>query len=262
MSKTAVITGATSGIGAAYARRLAADGYDLIITGRRKEIIDKVAEEIIKEHDVNVNVIIAELSDDKDIRKVADAISSADDIEMLINNAGYFDTDTDCLEVELANHENMVKVHQIAPLRLIYAVLPAMTRRKKGAIINVSSLGAYAPGLRTYVYTATKVFLKQLSEGLFLELKDKGIKVQVLCPAFTQTDFYRVYPEEKRKVIFDAAKMFTVSPEMTVDYSLKSLNKNRSICLPGVKFRFFAYLFQVLPRNMLYKISAKMTETM
>ena len=92
MSRTAVITGATTGIGAAYARRLAVDGYDLIITGRRQDIIQKLAENLVNQHNVKVDVIIAELSDDNDVQKVIDAIKAAENIEILINNAGYSGT--------------------------------------------------------------------------------------------------------------------------------------------------------------------------
>ena len=199
MSKTAVITGATSGIGAEYARRLAADGYDLIITGRRQEIIEKLADDLRKNHNVNVNVVIAELSDDNDIQKVIDAINAADDIEMLVNNAGYASEMKHCMEFELDDHEKLIKVHQIAPLRLIYAAVPKMIKKGKGNIVNVSSLGVYTPSPMTYSYTATKSYLKQFTEGLYQELKDNGIKVQVLCPAFTKTDFYRNIPEDERE---------------------------------------------------------------
>jgi short-subunit dehydrogenase len=260
MSKTAVITGATSGMGAAYAKRLAADGYDLIITGRRKEIIDKVAEEITKEHNVKVNVIIAELSDDGDIQKVVDSISSADDLEILINNAGYYEVYKNCMEAELANHEKMIKVHQITPMRLIYAALPIMTKNRKGSIINISSIGAYGVGPQVYIYAATKAFLKIFSEGLYIELKDKGIDVQVVCPPFVQTDFYRQFTDEQREEAFGSAKWFTISADALVDYSLKNLKKKKPICLPGARYKFFGYLFQVMPRNLIYKMTAKMTE--
>ena len=261
MSKTAVITGATSGIGAEYARRLAADGYDLIITGRRQEIIEKLADDLRKNHNVNVNVVIAELSDDNDIQKVIDAINAVDDIEMLVNNAGYASEMKHCMEFELADHEKLIKVHQIAPLRLIYAAVPKMIKKGKGNIVNVSSLGVYTPSPMTYSYTATKSYLKQFTEGLYQELKDNGIKVQVLCPAFTKTDFYRNIPEDEREKVFDKAKMFTVSTEATVKYSLKGLEKNKALCLPGAMMGFLALLFQSIPRLMLYKISGKMIET-
>lgn len=260
MSKTAVITGATSGIGAEYARRLAADGYDLIITGRRQEMIEKLADELGRNYGVNINVIIAELSDDDDIQKVINAINATDNVEMLINNAGYANEMINYLEIGLSDHEQMIKVHQIAPLRLIYTVIPEMVKRGNGAIVNVTSMGVYMPAPMTYVYGATKSFLQFFSEGLYQELKDKAIKVQALCPAFTKTDLYRNIEADRKETLFRKAKMFTVSPEVTVDYSLKCLKNNKPICLPGVMNRFAAMLFQLMPRRLFYKLVYKMTE--
>ena len=125
MGKTAVITGARQ-IGAAYAKRLATDGFDLIITGRRREIIQKLADNLVAQHRVRVSVIIAELSDDNDFQKVVDAIRATEDIEMLINNAGYSGYPGHFVETDMAEHEKMVKVHQIVPMRLISLVGPQM----------------------------------------------------------------------------------------------------------------------------------------
>ena len=159
MSKTAVITGATTGIGAAYAKRLATDGFDLIITGRRREIIQKLADDLVPQHGVKVNTIIAELSDDNDFQKVVDAIRATEDIEMLINNAGYSGYARHFVETDTAEHEKMVKVHQIVPMRLISIVAPAMIKRGYGAIINVCSMSAFLPLPSVSVYAGTKAFL-------------------------------------------------------------------------------------------------------
>jgi short-subunit dehydrogenase len=196
MSQTAVITGATSGIGAAYARRLAADGYDLIITGRRKEIIQKLADDIAAQHKVKVKLIIAELSVDSDIQKVIDAIKTDGNVAMLINNAGYAGDLKPLMDMKLADCEQMVKVHQVATLRLIYAVVPDMVKRGKGAIINLSSIAAYMPMPGGTLYGGSKAFLKMFSEALHMDLKDKGIKVQALCPGFIPSDFYRGFTED------------------------------------------------------------------
>ena len=124
MSKTAVITGATSGIGAAYARRLAKDGHDLVITGRRKEIIQQLADELTKQYNVKIKVILADLSLDNDIQKVVEAIKSLENLDILINNAGYNDVPEFFDKTDLAVHEVMMKVLMTAPVRLTYAALP------------------------------------------------------------------------------------------------------------------------------------------
>ncbi len=261
MSKTAVITGATSGIGAAYARRLAVDGYDLIITGRRQEIILKLADDLTNKHNIKVKVVIAELSNDDDIQKVIDAIKAAENVEMLINNAGYSGYLKDFIEEELANYEQMIKVHQIVPMRLVAVVAPEMIKQERGAIINVSSVAAYFATTQLHVYQGNKAFVKMFSEGLYQELTDKGIKVQALCPGFTATDFSRAYvTQDEYEKQMKSVRYITMSPEAVVDYSLKCLKKNKSICMPGAINRLMTTIFPLLPRSIYYRIAAKMME--
>ena len=261
MGKTAVITGATSGIGAVYAKRLAADGYDLIITGRRKEIINKLAEDITKQYNVNVNVVIAELSDDNDIQKVIDAINAKDDIEILINNAGFSGQYKNFYEVEPAHYEQMIKVHQVAPMRLVSAVVPKMIKQGKGTIINTSSIAAFNALPTGHVYCGSKSFIKMFSEGLYQELRDTGIKVQALCPGFTDTNFAKDYmTEEEYENLRKSAKVMMMSPEAVVDYSLKKLRGNKVVCIPGAINKILCFLFPKLPRGIYYRLAAKMTE--
>lgn len=140
MNKTAVITGATSGIGAAFAKRLAHRGYDLVVTGRRMDIIEKMAGALSSEFGVSVEVIKAELSDGKDMDRLIKVIKKLDTIEFLVNNAG-FGTNDYFWNVSIEEHERMVAVHVTAAMRLAHAVLPAMIRRKKGYIINLLLAG-------------------------------------------------------------------------------------------------------------------------
>ncbi|MFC2069600.1 SDR family NAD(P)-dependent oxidoreductase [Chloroflexota bacterium] len=261
MSKTAVITGATSGMGAAYAKRLAADGHDLILTGRRQEIIEKLADELKKKRDVNVNVIIAELSDDNDIQKVIDAIEATEDIEFLINNAGYSGYKKHFIDAETSDYEKMIKVHQIVPMRLISAVLPQMIRREKGVIINVSSTAAFTPMPEVGVYGATKSFLRFFSEVLYQEVRDKGIVVQALCPGYTDTNFGKDYmTEEEFNKMLSNFKYMTMSPEAVVEYSMRHLKKSKVNCIPGAKNKVMVSFFSSLPRSLYYKLTAKMLE--
>jgi short-subunit dehydrogenase len=260
MSKTAVITGATSGIGAAYARRLAADGYDLIITGRRQEIIRKLADDLTTKHNIKVKVIIAELSDENDVRKVIKAIENAENVEILINNAGYGGLFRPILHVTPADYDRMIKVHQLTPLQLILAVVPRMIERRKGTIINVSSLSAYAPTPAAGIYQGSKSFLKLFSESLHMELKDKGIRVQALCPGYVDTDFFRdsKSEEEKTSILSGFRTRLTMSPDSVVDYSLKCLKKDRVICIPGAIYRLLWRLVSVIPGNLYYKWTSRL----
>jgi uncharacterized protein len=244
MNKTAVITGATSGIGAAFARRLAQDGYDLVITGRKKDVIQKLADDISKQHNIKVTVIIAELTNDNDFQKLADVVKAREDIEMLINNAGYSGWDKHFDEVDIAEHEKMVKLHQVVPMRLVSLVVPGMIKRRKGAIINVSSSASFLPMPTVGVYGGTKAFMKYYSQSLSTELKDKGIKVQALCPGFTETNFAKDYYS---KEAYEKVKKFMKPPKKVVESSLSSLKKNKLICIPDVSTWLIAKMFPALP---------------
>ena len=258
MTKTAVITGATSGIGAAFAKRLAADGYDLILTGRRHEIIQKLADELTDKHKIKVMVILAELSDDNDIQKVIDAINSADNVEVLINNAGFSPDEKHFMGMEFRDVERMIKVHQIVPVRLAYVVVPKMEIRSKGTIINVSSVGAFLPSPNIIIYGATKAFLKAFSESLYMDLRQKGIKVQVLCPSLTRTDFHRELSEERYKLI--SSKYRWMTADEVVDYSLRCLKKNNQpTCIPSIRGKLYNAIVPALPKSIYYRIEERMT---
>jgi hypothetical protein len=250
MSKTALITGSTSGIGAAYAKKFASNGYDLINTGRRQEIIQKLADDLTKQFNIGVKVIIAELSDDSDIQKVVDAIKSSENFEILVNNAGYggapiFFTDKDSVE-----HENMMKVLMTVPLRLAYAALPNMSKNRRGTVINIASGAAFIPAKKQAIYAASKAFLKSFSESLYLEVKSKGIKVQVV-PGAIDTDFYRDFSSVEKNIFFKKFKI--MSPESVVDSSLKDLEKNMVVSIPGAYYKNLMVLVSILPRSYWYK---------
>jgi short-subunit dehydrogenase len=257
MSKTAVITGATSGMGAAFARRLAQDGYDLIITGRKKEIIQKVADEITAKNKVKVTVVIAEFSNDADIQKVLNVVKGRDDIEILINNAGQSGYDRHFEDLDVSEHEKLVKVHNIAPMRLISLVLPGMIKRQKGTIINVASIAGFLPVPGCSVYCGVKAFLKLYTQSLHLELRDKGIKVQALCPGFTDTNWGMDYFSTRLKD--ELGKSKRMAPEKVVDYSLKALKKNKWLCVPGMPYKMMTTLFPSLPAGMYYSMGKRMT---
>ncbi len=255
MGKTAIITGATSGIGAAYAKRLAKEGYDLVLTGRRQDIIRKMADDLARQYNVKTQIIIAELSEEKDIQKVIDAIKAVESLDILVNNAGYLGDRLFFYEQKLADHMQQMKVLMEVPVRLVYAAIPRMTKSGCGTIINISSIGAYSPIKRGVVYTASKAFIRIFTEGLYLELKDKGIKVQVLCPGYIDTDFYRGVPEEKVKANMSGMKKMTA--EQVVTCAMKDLEKGKVLCIPGGFYKAFIAMVNIMPRKMIYNFVGK-----
>lgn len=250
--KTALITGATSGIGREFAERFASLGYDLIVTGRRKPIIDAAARTIAQRYGVKVSVIIAELSVEPGVKKVLRAISGCDTLSVLVNNAG-FGIDGTFIELKIGEHLAMTDVHVTAPLKFIHAALPGMIRRREGIIINLSSLGAWTPAPINGIYGGTKAFLNIFTESLHMEVRRHGIKVQALCPGFTTTDFHAqmgVEEEIKKQRLF-----YWMKPEDVVDYSLKCLAKGKVICVPGFPNRLIRAFLGMIPRKLYYRVT-------
>lgn len=249
-NKTAVVTGATSGIGAAYAKRFASQGYDLIITGRRKEKIEALAENIRREHHVNVDVVLAELSEKEGIYKVIEEMQGKQ-IEVLVNNAG-FGISSLFQDCDLGSAEQLANVNVIAPMELIHAVLPDMVERKSGTIINISSTSVYMVIARNAVYSGAKAFLKSFTEGLHLDLMGTGVKVQTVCPSLTRSDFHEKMGIKRSN---NQKKSFArwMTPEVVVDCSLRDLKKNKVICIPGRQTKVITGMLGMLPKKTYYK---------
>jgi short-subunit dehydrogenase len=244
----ALVTGATSGIGAAFASRLAQKGFDLILHGRRqKELMDR-AKNLERIYSTSVEIIIAELSRPDEIRKVEERINSLDRLDMLVNNAGYWEPGV-FWEHSPDSLEAMIMVHNVAPVRFIRAALPRMLERDKGDIINVSSLGAYLNMVTLENYGATKAYLISFTESLHVALMGTGIRVQALTPGFTVTEFH-----SRLGADFTKEQRTWMQPEEVVDESLRALGKGPVVCIPGFKRRFIVKLASMLPRSVYYRM--------
>ena len=244
----ALVTGATSGIGAAFASRLAQKGFDLILHGRRqKELMDR-AKNLERIYSTSVEIIIAELSRPDEIRKVEERINSLDRLDMLVNNAGYWEPGV-FWEHSPDSLETMIMVHNVAPVRFIRASLPRMLERDQGDIINVSSLGAYLNMVTLENYGATKAYLISFTESLHVALMGTGIRVQALTPGFTVTEFH-----SRLGADFTKEQRTWMQPEEVVDESLRALGKGPVVCIPGFKRRFIVKLASMLPRSVYYRI--------
>ncbi len=247
--KTALITGATSGIGKEFAVSFARRGYDLIITGRRKHKISLVASHLRKKYHVRVDIIIADLSVGNDLYRLLKFIEKREDIEVLVNNAGYGLSEK-FIEDQINNQLKMLKVHVTAPLLIIHKVLPQMIRQGKGSIINVTSLAAYAPNSGNTMYTSTKSFLTNFTESLFMDLNHHGIRIQCLCPGFARTDFHKKLGLKKELV--NNQFINWMDPSDVVKYSLHCLETGRIVCIPGKTNRMMVGLISILPRRFYY----------
>ena len=252
-TKTACVTGATSGIGAAFAKKFAEQGYNLIITGRRKEKIELLANRLSNNHNVNVDVVIAELSDDGDLEKLSNVIEEQKDLEVLVNNAG-FNSESVFHKEDITTYTGMIKVHNLAIVKLCHSALPNMLAKRSGVIINVSSMGALLPLPINAVYSASKSFIKLFSESIYLELKGSGVKIQSLCPGMTVSDFHERLGYDKKTYYKEKGLSKAMSTEMVVDASLKCLAQDKAVCIPGRYRRILSYLIRLMPQSLIYKM--------
>jgi len=251
--KIALITGATSGIGAEYARRLASQGYDLILTGRRAEKINALAEELSETHGNAVEVVLIELSDATQVDIFTESIRKRD-IQMLINNAG-FGTTKFFHQEPLDLQEKMIAAHILAHTKITYTILPGMIRKAAGIIINVSSSGAFLPSPKTAVYSGTKAYLRAFTECLHYELEGSGVQVQVVCPGLTRTDMHaRIGITEEYTA--DWGPFQWTSPKEVVACSLRCLAKKKVVCIPGRMTQIQVFMRHFLPETLYYKITA------
>lgn len=233
-SGTALITGASSGIGAAFARSLASQGYDLVLVARREERLRSLADEVQREFNVSAQVFPADLSKPAEVHRLETLVADLGDLEILINNAG-FGVPGKFAEVQAERNAEMIQVHVLATVRLCRAALPGMITRGRGSIINVSSIAAFTASPRNATYSATKAYLNIFSEALQDELKGTGVRVQALCPGLTYTEFHDRpgYEDYKRRF----PEFLWMSAEDVVRKSLDALKKGRVICIPGFKNR-------------------------
>ena len=238
--RTALITGASSGLGEVFARRLAERGYNLLLTARREERLNKLRDELEAKHSIAAEVFAADLAKAEDVERLAGRIDEMDSLEMLVNNAGY-GTAGNFAEVDIQGQADMIQVHVVAAVRLARAALPGMIARGTGAIVNVSSVAGFLTGGGSVTYCATKAYLTSFSQSLQVELKGTGVRVQALCPGFVYTGFHDTAALEtfSRSQI---PKFLWMSADYVVDASLKTLEKNRPICIPSWKYRLIVAL--------------------
>lgn len=237
----ALITGASAGIGAEFARQLAEKGYDLILVARRRERLEALAEILRQRFKVQIEVLPADLADDGELRQVEKYAAGKDDLEVLVNNAG-FGIPGLFAETEIDTTMTMVNVHVIASVRLTRAVLPAMIERNRGFVIQVSSISAFNSSTGSPTYGATKAYLNAFTDGLVTELYGTGVHVQALCPGFTHTEFHDSEKYEKFRVKERIPEFMWMDCDTVVRASLQNVLKRAGIYVPGVGNKILAFM--------------------
>jgi len=240
----AVITGASSGIGEVFARRLAAD-HDLLLIARRKEKLEDLAAELAAKAGCAVSVLAADLSNEEGLAEAVRRVASLDPLALLVNNAG-FGSRGAFWEADRYEQEQMHRLHVLATVRLTHAALGKMVRQNAGGVINVASVSAFVRVAGNASYAATKSWMTAFTEGLYLELKSarSAVKVQALCPGYTYSEFHDRLQLDRKRI---APLSFWTSAELVVDESLQGLRKGKLFVVPGWRYRAIVALISKLP---------------
>jgi short-subunit dehydrogenase len=239
----AVITGATSGIGNVFAHRLAASGHDLLLVARDAARLEDVCATLGAAHGIHAAPLVADLSSDADIARVAERLRTESRLAMLVSNAG-FGTRGTIETADPAGQARMLRLHVQATHELVAAALPGMLARQGGTIIVVASVASWSPTAGNVNYNATKVYQRMYCEALAHELVDTGVHVQALCPGFTYTEFHDRLGGGRKGIPTWA----WLPAERVVDESLaQARSRGAVVCVPGKRFKLIVFLLKYAP---------------
>jgi short-subunit dehydrogenase len=240
----AAVTGASSGIGRAFAGRLAEEGHDLLLIARRPERLETVAKEVRADTDSHVEVLAADLNDREQRQGVEERLASEPRLGMLVNSAG-FGTAGRLSEISPERIEREIQLNAVATILLTHAALRSMIPRRSGAILNVSSAAGFQPNPLFANYGATKAYLTSVTNALADEVRKDGIRVLAVCPGPVRTEFGSVANIDDSRF----PRFTLVSPERVVDSSLRALRRGSRICIPGFAMWTTVQLMARLPTS-------------
>jgi uncharacterized protein len=253
---TALITGASAGIGASFATQLAARGNDVVLVARDAARLEALAKELAATHGVATEVLVADLTDENALASVeARLTDTARPIDTLVNNAG-FGTNGLLHELDVDTETRQIGLNVVALVRLTHAALGPMVARRDGGILNVSSLAGMQPTPRNATYGATKAFVTSFTQSVHEELRGTGVRATVVCPGFTRTEFQvRAGIDSSRVPGF----LWQSADEVAAG-ALDALEKGRAVYVPGTLNRVTAGLVSVLPDALTRRAAALVVE--
>jgi short-subunit dehydrogenase len=243
---TALITGATAGIGAAFARRLAADGFSLVLVARDKDRLSEYASALHEKYRVEVEVLPADLATEEGLAAVENRVTTVD---LLVNNAG-FGNQGKFLDVPIEDELRMLRVHCEAVLRLTYAALPGMIGRGRGGVVNVASVAAF---FSRGTYGATKAWVVGFSQGVAQDLAGKAVQVMAVCPGFVHTEFHERAGMDVRGI----PDVLWLEADRVVADALRGLRRGVQVSVPGAQYKALVGLGKLIPRNLAGRLSTR-----
>ncbi|MFE7665719.1 MULTISPECIES: SDR family NAD(P)-dependent oxidoreductase [Streptomyces] len=247
---TALITGATAGIGAAFARRLASDGHSVVLVARDEKRLREQATELHDRHGIEAEVLRADLATEEGITAVEERLADPTrPVDLLVNNAG-FGNKGEYLEVSMADELTMLKVHCEAVLRLTTAAVRGMRDRRRGAVVNVASVAAFVP---RGTYGASKAWVVQFTQGAARDLAGSGVRLMALCPGFVRTEFHQRAGMGTDNIPgwlwLDAGKL--------VDAAMRDLARGKSLSVPDPRYKALVSAVKLAPRGVLGGITSR-----
>jgi short-subunit dehydrogenase len=246
----AIITGATAGIGNAFARRLAADGYDLELVARDRERLETVAGQLRSAHGVQVEPIVADLSTEEGRERVADTVANGQSVDLLVNNAG-LSLNTPFLRSTPEKEAQLLSVNVQAVMRLTLAALPGMVERRHGGVVNVSSVSGFGAAMPGSTYPASKAWVTNFSESVGLSVAPFGVRVMALCPGYVRTEFHQRAGIDMSKT----PEWLWMDADVLVNAALRDLRRGRLVSVPSAKYKVVAFGLRHLPRPVLQRVA-------
>ncbi len=247
---TALVTGASAGIGEVYADRLARRGYDLILVARNKTRLCTLAQRLKRETGRSVETVVADLNNKSDLAQVEAILRDNPAVTLLVNNAGVAAV-TPLVNSDVDAMEDMIRLNIVAVMRLTYAAAPAFAARHKGTIINIASVVALNPESLNGVYGASKAFVLGLSHSLHHELADKGVRIQAVLPGATATDIW----DKAGKPLHTLPAAILMSTEDMVEAALAGLDQGELVTIPALPDKAEWDRFEAARRAMSGKLS-------
>jgi uncharacterized protein len=250
---TALITGASSGIGLELAKLFARDGYDLVLVARRREKLATLGEELGRRHGIRSRAIAADLADPAAPAEVVRQLAAVPvAVDVLVNNAGFGELGP-FANIDLETERRMIQVNITALTDLTKLLLPAMLERRRGRILNVASTAGFAPGPLMAVYYATKAYVISLSEALAEELRGSGVSVTVLCPGPTLTEFQAVAHMETTRLFRLPGMVMDAGAVARAGYA--GLMRGKRLVVPGLLNKVLPLVIRFSPRSVVVRVA-------
>jgi len=247
---TSLVTGASSGIGAEFARQLAGRGHDLVLVARDVGRLEELGADLRDRCRVAVEVMPADLTDETQRLVVEHRLRTG--VDLLVNNAG-FGNHGDFVDLDIAAEDAEVQLNVLAVVRLTHSALQPMLERRRGAVINVSSVAGLVPGLPNATYGASKAFVTSFSESLHEQLRDRGVRVMALCPGYTRTEFHARAGIDTSS----SPDRMWLTAEQVVRDGLRDLAAGKAVSVPGATYKAIAVVTRLAPRALTRRVAGR-----